>query len=72
MQDDTMASAVSPDDDVKTASHDHMNRPGVTNGVPDQISEGASIGRPPTERGDAESAAGKAGEGDKTGGGAGS
>ncbi len=72
MQDDIMGSAVPPDEDVKTASHEHMNRPGVTNGVPDQISEGDSTGSPPNQRGDAETAAGKAGEGDETGGGSGS
>ena len=61
MQDDTKGSAVQPDDDVKTASHDHMNGPGMTNGVPDQIDQGDARGRPPSEREGSESAAGKTG-----------
>ena len=72
MQDDVKGSAVSPDEDFKTASHEHMNRPGITNGVPDQISEGDSAGSPPNQRGDGETAAGKAHGRDQTGGGSGS
>ena len=61
MQDDTKGSAVGPDDDVKTASHDHMNGPGMTNGVPDQIGDGTAKGSPISDREGSESAAGKDG-----------
>ena len=67
MQDDTRGSAVQPDDDVKTASHDHMNGPGMTNGVPDQMHQGDAKGRPPTDREGSESAAGKTGPDDASG-----
>ena len=57
MQDDTYGSAVQPDDATKTASHDHMNVPGMTNGVPDQLDEAKPTGAPPNQRQDAETAA---------------
>ena len=42
-------------------SDEHMNTPDVTNGVPDQMGEGAPIGAPDTSRHDTETAGGDAG-----------
>ncbi len=38
-------------------SHEHTNRPGMTNGVPDQAHEGEAAALPHDERHDAEKAA---------------
>ena len=63
MQDDTTGSAVPPDEDTKTASHDHMNGPGMTNGVPDQLGDGEAKGSPPNQRQEGEAAAADDGSG---------
>lgn len=61
MQDDTKGSAAPLDPDAKTASHDHMNGPGMTNGVPDQINQGEASAKPGSERQGSENAAGDPG-----------
>jgi hypothetical protein len=50
MQDDNRRTAEPLDPGAKPPSQDEMNRPGMTNGVPDQANEAESKGRPTDER----------------------
>ncbi len=56
MQDDTKPSG-SLDPDATPSSHDQLNRPGMTNGVPDQAGDAQAKGRPHNDREQAEAAA---------------
>ena len=47
-----------PDTDAPPPSHDHINRPGVTNGVPDQANEAQPTGSPSNERHETETRSG--------------
>lgn len=42
-------------------SDEHMNTPGVTNGVPDEMGQGTATGAPDTSRHDTETAGGDTG-----------
>ena len=61
MRDDDTRPAESLDPDARTASHDHVNQPGMTNGIPDALQEGISKSYPHSEREKGEIAGGGAG-----------
>ncbi|WP_428393076.1 hypothetical protein [Lichenicoccus sp.] len=48
-----------PLDEQTPPSHPETNRPGMTNGVPDEAHEGESMGLPHDDRTDVEKAAGE-------------
>ena len=60
MQQDSKQPEPAPEAD-QPPSHEHTNRPGMTNGVPDEAHEGESLALPHDERHDAEKAAAKSG-----------
>lgn len=62
MQDDDSTTAAPPASDAPPSSHDHMNRPGMTNGIPDQLDEGKAKGGPGDDRQQSETAAAKNGD----------
>lgn len=63
MQDEKPKPTAPLDPDAVPASHDDLNQPGMTNGVPDQLSDAKATGRPGNERQDSEGAAGADGSG---------
>ena len=67
MQDDDKKPTESLDPDARTSSHDQLNRPGMTNGIPDQASDAQATGRPRDERQQSENAATNADGGSDSG-----
>ncbi len=65
MRDEDRAPNESLDPDARTASHDHVNQPGMTNGIPDALEQDVSKSYPHSEREKSESAGGGIG-GDKS------
>jgi hypothetical protein len=63
MQDDNKGSAAPLDPNATPASHDHLNGPGMTNGIPDQLGEGDAKARPTDDRQGAETVPAKDGAG---------
>jgi hypothetical protein len=59
---DNDSTAAPPASDAPPSSHDHMNRPGMTNGVPDQLSDAQATAVPHDDRQHAETAASKDGD----------
>ncbi len=60
MRDDDTRPTDALDPDARTASHDHVNQPGMTNGIPDDIEQDVSKSYPHSEREKSESAGGGA------------
>ena len=56
MQDDDKKPLASPDQDAAPSSHDQMNRPGMTNGIPDQANDAQATGGPHDDRQQSETA----------------
>ncbi len=50
MRDDDTGPTETIDPDAKTASHDHVNQPGMTNGIPDALEQDISKSYPHSER----------------------
>ncbi len=63
MRDDDTRPTETIDPDARTASHEHVNQPGMTNGIPDALEQGVSKSYPHSEREKSESAGGGAGGG---------
>ena len=60
MRDDDTGPTETIDPDAKTASHDDVNQPGMTNGIPDALEQDVSKAYPHSEREKSESAGGGA------------
>ena len=60
MRDDDTRPTETIDPDAKTASHDHVNQPGMTNGIPDALEQDISKSYPHSEREKSEIAGGGA------------
>ena len=60
MRDDDTRPTESLDPDARTASHEHVNQPGMTNGIPDALEQGISKSYPHSEREKSEIAGGGA------------
>ncbi len=58
MRDDDTRPTENPDLDARTASHEHVNQPGMTNGIPDTLEQGISKSYPHSDREKSEIAGG--------------
>lgn len=67
MQDDQTGSSAPLQDNSTPASHEHINRDGMHNGVPEAADEGQSTGMPHDERRQGETAGQTGGQDDDRG-----